>query len=292
MISIKVVEPYALIRLGIQQLLQKIAYDVSSEGLDYHQLFQNRSKSQPTDLMLLSVPDTYDRTLELINAAQISYEPQRILLLSETHTLPYSLLNMPANLAGYISKHSSHEVLASAVTLVLAGGKCFPAPDGTQTVADTSDRADPPSGRRWYDQRQPLEPITEESQTASLLPPARAPQSAPAHAIRPTPQLLEDQAAEQPLSAEMVGQEARLLNLTPRQYEVLVLLARGHPLKTVSRELDISLATAKTHTEALYQRLSVNNRNAAVYAALSKGATLGWYDADLKDPEKLKRFEL
>ncbi|MER1965811.1 hypothetical protein [Castellaniella sp. FW104-7G2B] len=38
------------------------------------------------------------------------------------------------------------------------------------------------------------------------------------------------------------------------------------------------MATAKTHTEALYQRLSVNSRNAAVYAAISRGATLGWHD--------------
>lgn len=70
--------------------------------------------------------------------------------------------------------------------------------------------------------------------------------------------------------------EWEMLGLTPRQYEVLVLLARGHPLKTVSRRLNISLATAKSHTESVYQRLDVRNRNAAVYAAVSRGATLGW----------------
>lgn len=71
-------------------------------------------------------------------------------------------------------------------------------------------------------------------------------------------------------------EEAKLLGLTPRQYEVLVLLARGYPLKTVGKHLNISVATAKAHTETLYQRLDVHNRNAAVYAAVARGATLGW----------------
>lgn len=70
--------------------------------------------------------------------------------------------------------------------------------------------------------------------------------------------------------------EWEMLGLTRRQYEVLVLLARGYPMKTVGRYLNISVATAKAHTETLYQRLDVHNRNAAVYAAVSRGATLGW----------------
>ncbi|MGB6104714.1 MAG: response regulator transcription factor [Pusillimonas sp.] len=70
--------------------------------------------------------------------------------------------------------------------------------------------------------------------------------------------------------------ESEMLGLTPRQYEVLVLLARGYPMKTVGRYLNISVATAKAHTETLYQRLDVHNRNAAVYEAFSRGATLGW----------------
>lgn len=47
-------------------------------------------------------------------------------------------------------------------------------------------------------------------------------------------------------------------------------------MKTVGRYLNISVATAKAHTETLYQRLDVHNRNAAVYAAVSRGAKLGW----------------
>lgn len=73
-----------------------------------------------------------------------------------------------------------------------------------------------------------------------------------------------------------VPAESEMLGLTPRQYEVLVLLARGYPIKKVSHQLNISVATAKAHTETLYQRLDVHNRNAAVYAAVARGASLGW----------------
>ncbi len=70
--------------------------------------------------------------------------------------------------------------------------------------------------------------------------------------------------------------EARLLQLTRRQYEVLVLLSYGYPLKTVSRRLNISLATVKSHARQLYKRLAVRSKSEAVYAARQLGATLEW----------------
>ncbi|MNN14816.1 Response regulator protein VraR [compost metagenome] len=74
--------------------------------------------------------------------------------------------------------------------------------------------------------------------------------------------------------------EAEMLKITPRQYEVLVLLARGYPIKTVSRMLNISVATVKSHACTLYQRLKVRNKGEAVYAALQRGATLEWVSGD------------
>ena len=70
--------------------------------------------------------------------------------------------------------------------------------------------------------------------------------------------------------------ESEALGLTPRQYEVLVLLARGYTLKAIAQHLNIAAATVKVHAETTYQRLHVHNRTEAVYAAISRGATLGW----------------
>ncbi len=54
---------------------------------------------------------------------------------------------------------------------------------------------------------------------------------------------------------------------------------------SVGRELGISAATTKVHTQTLYQRLGVHSSNAALHAAFANGATLGWYRLDAMDGE-------
>lgn len=47
--------------------------------------------------------------------------------------------------------------------------------------------------------------------------------------------------------------------LTPRQREVLWLVARGHKLKTVAARLDLSTGRVDQHVAAIKQRLGVND---------------------------------
>ncbi|MCO5400428.1 LuxR C-terminal-related transcriptional regulator [Ralstonia soli] len=70
------------------------------------------------------------------------------------------------------------------------------------------------------------------------------------------------------------SEAAQRLNVSLRQYEVLVLLSRGHSVKGVGRLLGISEATVKTHACTLYRRLSVRNKSEAVYAAMRLGIPL------------------
>ena len=63
----------------------------------------------------------------------------------------------------------------------------------------------------------------------------------------------------------------RLTELTEREYEVLVLLARRLTNKEIAQKLFISPLTVKVHTDHIYQKFSVNNRRDAVRAALSAG---------------------
>lgn len=57
------------------------------------------------------------------------------------------------------------------------------------------------------------------------------------------------------------------LKLTPRQNEVLHLLARGMSNKEVARELNIAEGTSKIHTAALLRALGARNRTEAAFMA-------------------------
>jgi DNA-binding CsgD family transcriptional regulator len=60
--------------------------------------------------------------------------------------------------------------------------------------------------------------------------------------------------------------------LTPRETEILTLVARGLSNKAVARRLNISVHTVKFHLEALFARLGVTNRAEAVAKGLMGGA--------------------
>ena len=56
--------------------------------------------------------------------------------------------------------------------------------------------------------------------------------------------------------------------LTPRQNDLLRLLAAGHTNTQIARRLGISEGTVRTHLENIYEKLNVSSRTAAVTRAL------------------------
>jgi DNA-binding NarL/FixJ family response regulator len=61
-----------------------------------------------------------------------------------------------------------------------------------------------------------------------------------------------------------------VLALTPRELEVLQLLAFGYTNRDIGRRLFISPDTVKTHLEHIYQKLGANDRTAAVAEAMRR----------------------
>lgn len=57
------------------------------------------------------------------------------------------------------------------------------------------------------------------------------------------------------------------LGISPREYEVLDLLAAGHANKAIARRLDISPNTVKTHVARLFEKLEAQNRTQAIAKA-------------------------
>lgn len=76
-----------------------------------------------------------------------------------------------------------------------------------------------------------------------------------------------------PIARQLLGQVRRpgRDTLSPRELEILSLVARGATNKEVASDLFISQATVKTHLLHAYEKLGVNHRAAAVAAAYERG---------------------
>jgi LuxR family maltose regulon positive regulatory protein len=59
--------------------------------------------------------------------------------------------------------------------------------------------------------------------------------------------------------------------LTPREREILSLIAQGESNRQISAHLVISLSTVKTHINNIYRKLNADNRG----GALAEGYRLG-----------------
>ena len=65
--------------------------------------------------------------------------------------------------------------------------------------------------------------------------------------------------------------EAKLSKLSPRQIEVLQLVAEGYTNPDIAKQLQISTTTARDHVQSILQRLDVKSRAAAAVEGLRHG---------------------
>lgn len=64
--------------------------------------------------------------------------------------------------------------------------------------------------------------------------------------------------------SEDLPEDLRNITLSPRQTEVLALIARGNSNKEIARALDTALPTVKNHVANIFEKLGTSNRVAAV----------------------------
>jgi DNA-binding NarL/FixJ family response regulator len=75
--------------------------------------------------------------------------------------------------------------------------------------------------------------------------------------------------------------------ISPREIQVLKLVARGASNRAIARQLDISGRTTQTHLNNIFSKLKVNSRSEAVFTALKEG----WISLDdLASKDKTNRF--
>ena len=78
----------------------------------------------------------------------------------------------------------------------------------------------------------------------------------------------------EPFEDEISDEHAARPTLSPREAEVLALLAEGAPNKVIARRLNISVHTAKFHVAAILIKLGAANRTDAIAIAMRQGLVL------------------
>lgn len=277
------IEEHPLLRLGLLQMLetiQEFEYVVAMEPADVVRL---EVPPRNAELLVFGMPVDAAVGWAQLEQAREHLAPQRILMLAEALPVHVPTADAARGICGCLPMSASLAVIEAAIRLVISSvqGLTFAGAIGTTPSASRS-----------------AMPAAQSLASAAPLPLSSAAQDTLAHgacartiratvavhdltSLRPgQPMSLPVMAARPPAGEEPNYDEAEMLQITPRQYEVLVLLARGYPIKTVSRMLNISVATVKSHACTLYARLKVRNKGEAVYAALQRGATFEWVSGD------------
>ena len=76
--------------------------------------------------------------------------------------------------------------------------------------------------------------------------------------------------------SRLVPPDPRLESLTPKEREVLALIARGRSNDEIGRDLFISEGTVKTHVAAILRKLGVRDRVQAAVVAVEAGSAPRW----------------
>lgn len=77
---------------------------------------------------------------------------------------------------------------------------------------------------------------------------------------------------ERYLLVRMPKQDRERLQLSPREYEIVRMVAKGHPNKVIADVLNISSWTVCTHLRRIFAKMGVGSRAAMVAQLMERGA--------------------
>ncbi|GAA5235701.1 response regulator transcription factor [Verticiella sediminum] len=265
MAKVVLIETHPLMRLGLTQLIGGMSGSWDVVPLDARAIEEFAYLACDVDLIVLGMPLDLGAGWKLLADVDRLLRPRRMLLLSEPSvTWEPPAGGLPDCVYGCISSTAGIEVVEAAIRLSVSN-----LPNASMSTAARSTLLAAPGAAAAN------AGATVAAATVAVNSPAegaaqRAPLPSAVRAVTTTPSPAPAGVPAQASTLDAAA-GAQLLNVTPRQYEVLTLLARGYPIKTVSRILNISTATAKAHASTLYQRLRVSSKGEAVYAARQRG---------------------
>lgn len=230
-IRLLLVDDHTLFRRGLKALLSLDGrLEVAGEAGDLGEALRCLSQVKP-DLVLLDNHLPGVRGVDGIGAIKDALPGVRVLMLTVSENAEDLAAALQGGADGYLLKTMESEQLADTIEKVMTGDSVISPEMLTKLVSA-------------FRQRPPPAP----SPAASGLPVAAAPAPPP------------------PVLAEVPSQGLHLLS--PREREILMLIARGDSNKAIGRTLDIAETTVKIHVQHILRKLGLTSRvQAAVYAS-------------------------
>ena len=123
------IEDYALLRVAIQHVLERVrnADDILAIS-PAHLLNMSSSINRPVELLVVGCSGLAEQDVGLLSQSMAFFMPRLVLVLYSVLDQGVMAACARAGVAGYLPKASNPDALAAAVSLVLAGGECYPQP--------------------------------------------------------------------------------------------------------------------------------------------------------------------
>jgi DNA-binding NarL/FixJ family response regulator len=232
-LTVVIADDQALVRGGFRLILKAAGINVAAEAADGAQAVAAVREHRP-DVVLMDVRMPVMDGIEATRRIVADADvdsPTRIIILTTFDLDEYVYAALAAGASGFLLKDVTPEHLVAAVQLVRTGDALL-APSITRRLVERFATATDPAG------------------------PAR-----PGKPARP--------------SAHSTGRRGSapcdMAQLTPREMEVLGLVARGLSNAEIAAELILSEATVKTHVARILTKLSLRDRVQAVVLAYETG---------------------
>jgi DNA-binding NarL/FixJ family response regulator len=232
-LTVVIADDQALVRGGFRLILKAAGINVAAEAADGAQAVAAVLEHRP-DVVLMDVRMPVMDGIEATRRIVADADvdsPTRIIILTTFDLDEYVYAALAAGASGFLLKDVTPEHLVAAVQLVRTGDALL-APSITRRLVERFAAATDPAG------------------------PAR-----PGKPARP--------AAPSPGRRGSAGCD--MAQLTPREMEVLGLVARGLSNAEIAAELTLSEATVKTHVARILTKLSLRDRVQAVVLAYETG---------------------
>lgn len=243
-IRLLLVDDHSLFRRGLRALLQQdTRLQVVAEAGDVGEALRHLTQHAP-DVILLDNHMPGVRGVDAIPSLKAAAPQARILMLTVSESAQDLATALRSGADGYLLKTMESDHLCETIVRVLEGESVVSPELMSQLIhmVRTPARGGGP------------ETASVVGLAVAASPPPYAPTApSPAPALAPT--------------ATLPGTDA----LSPREQEILALIARGDSNKLIARELDIAETTVKIHVQHILRKLNLSSRVQAAVFAVNHG---------------------